>query len=158
MNNEQGTTIGTVGSIDGDANQYELRCGRCGTLARVAGITELLIAHTNALGRFRSPCCAGAEVTARRVEDRNDSLFVGAFMVDSGIDTIFPFGFVVAPTADERTGGLHFECALDIRHSVIERLRKGDVPGGPLTVPSANPRSIIKHLREVGLLPERPSA
>lgn len=158
MNSEQGNIIGVVGPIEADTRQYELRCEHCGTLTRVTGIVELLIAHTNALGRFRSPCCAVARVTARPIDDGIDSLFVGGFMVDSGIDTAFPFGFVLAPEGDERSGGLYFERALDSRQSIIERLRKGDVPGGPLTVPSANPRSIVKHLREVGLVPERSSA
>ncbi len=147
--------IGTVGPIANELAGYELWCTRCGKCTRVAGIVDLLLAHTSALGRFLSPCCAGVVAIVSEVDDDLIGRLIGAFMIDSGIETDFPYGFVVAPSDDGTSGGLYFPCALDSRAGVIDRLRKGDAPAGPLVIASANPRSIIKHLRQVGLLPEK---
>ncbi len=156
MKNERiaDNVIGTVGPVGVEATSYELCCSRCGRRTRVAGIVEVLGVHTTALGRFRSPCCGHADTLARRVADDPEWQFVGAFMIDSGIATDFPFGFVLTPADDGTSRGLYFDCAVDCRAAVIDRLRKGDAMGGPLTIASANPRSVIKHLRQVGLLPE----
>jgi len=150
--------VGRVGPVAIETAGYELCCACCGKRTRVAGIIELLLAHTSALGRFLSPCCAGVDAFASEVDDNLIGRLVGAFMIDSGIDTNFPYGFVVAPADDGTSGGLYFPCALDSRAGVINRLRKGDAPAGPLVIASANPRSIIKHLRQVGLLPEKSAA
>ena len=147
--------IATIGPVDADATSYELCCSRCGRRTRVAGIVEVLVGHTTALGRFRNSCCVHAEATVCPIGDDPEWQFVGAFMIDSGIATDFPFGFVLTPADDGTSRGLYFECAIDYRAAVIDRLRKGDTPAGPLTIASANPRSIIKHLRQVGLLPQK---
>ena len=146
--------IGTVGPVAIETAEYELCCAGCGKRTRVAGIVDLLLAHSSALGRFLSPCCAGVEAIVTKVGDDSMQRLIGAFMIDSGIETAFPYGFVVAPADDGTSGGLCFPCALDSRDIVIDRLRKGNAPAGPLVIASANPRAIIKHLRQVGLLPE----
>lgn len=150
-----GRVIGSVASRDCQNDRYELMCSCCRSVTLVEGIVDLLVVHTSARGRFRSPCCAGAYATGRRVGNNDEGHLIGAFMIDSGIETGFPIGFVLASTDEDARPTLVFELASDYRREICERLRKGHPPAGPLTTPSANPRSIIKHLREVGLLPER---
>ena len=151
---DNGIVIGTVAPRESQTDTYEQTCLNCRSITLVDGIVDLLVVHTSARGRFRSPCCAGAYATGRRVGDSYEGNLIGAFMIDSGIETGFPIGFVLASTDEDARPTLVFELASDYRREICERLRKGHPPAGPLTTPSANPRSIVKHLREVGLLPE----
>ena len=91
-----GTVIGTVVSRDCQTDRYELMCSRCRSVTLVEGIVDLLVVHTSARGRFGSPCCVGDYATGCKVGDTSEGKLIGAFMIDSGIETGFPIGIVLA--------------------------------------------------------------